>query len=125
MMACTSPLLTVSEMPRRISLSPADARRPITSSTTISPGSRSSNASFQTDAQKLLRLHGELHRQLLEHLFAEPVHDHRDRVLGIEAPLLAVKDLIFADLGRGGLMLDRRRRVLHVDIGERVGPAAV
>jgi len=57
-----------------------------------------SDASFQAHAQQLLRLDGELHRQLAEDLLAEAVHDHVDRVLERDAALLAVEELVLADL---------------------------
>src|SRR3712207_1132546 len=40
----------------------------------------SPNAPLQTYAEQLLRLNRELHRQLAEHVLAEPVHDHVHRV---------------------------------------------
>src|SRR6185295_14511980 len=100
MTACTSPGRTVRVMPLRISLSPAAARRSLISSTIriSSVFCPLPDAALETDPQQLLRLDGELHRQLLEDLLAEPVHDHRDRVLGIEAPLLQIEDLVLADL---------------------------
>ena len=56
-----------------------------------------SDTSFETHAQKLLRLDCEFHRQLSEHLFAEAVHDQVDRVLGRQPTLAAVKDLVLID----------------------------
>src|SRR6185312_14412940 len=41
---------------------------------------KSPDGTFQTYFQQLLGLHRELHRQLAEHLLAEPVDDQRHRV---------------------------------------------
>src|SRR6267143_4779373 len=119
MMACTSPAWTRSVTPRRISFPSAAAWRSVISS------SGSANGSLQADAQQVLGFHGELHRQFLEDFLAEAVDDHRDGVLGGEATLLAVKDLILADLRGGRLVLHDRRAVAHVDVGEGVGAALV
>jgi hypothetical protein len=54
----------------------------------------------------VLRFHRELHRQLLEHLLAEAVDDHRHRVLGGRCRAAAVEQLVLADLRGGGLVLD-------------------
>src|SRR3989454_11439104 len=119
MMACTSPAWTRSVTPRRISFPSAVAWRSVISSRGLP------NGPLQADAQEVLGLHGELHRQLLEDFLAESVDDHGDGVLGGETPLLAVEDLILADLRRGRLVLHDRRAVAHVDVGERVGAALV
>lgn len=58
----------------------------------------SSHAAFETDAEQLLRFNGEFHREFLEHFFAEAVHDHVHCILRGEAALVAIKDLVFADL---------------------------
>src|SRR5438132_623480 len=42
------------------------------------------HAPLQAHPQQLLRLDGELHRQLAEDLLAEAVDDHADRVLRLE-----------------------------------------
>src|SRR5690606_19836494 len=65
----------------------------------------------------------ELHRQLAEDLLAETVDDQRDRVLLGDAARAAVEQLVLADLGGGGLVLDRGAGVLHLDVGEGVGAA--
>jgi len=77
-------------------------------------------APFEAHAQELLGLNRELHGQLLEDLATKAVHDHRDRVLFGDAPLAAVEELVFADLGGGRLVLDLSGRVLHLDVGKRV-----
>ena len=96
-------------MPRRIVLSPDAAWRSLISSMRMS-SSFSRTAAFEADAEQLLRLDRELHRQLLEDFLAEAVDDHVHRVLGRDAALLAVEDLVLADLRRRGLVLDLRRR---------------
>src|SRR3954468_2548201 len=83
------------------------------------------DTAFQRDSEQLLRLHRELHRQLLENLSAESADDHRHRVLGADAALLAVKDLILTDLRRRRLVLEGSGVVLHLDVRERVGAALV
>jgi hypothetical protein len=70
--ACTSPDGTSRRCPRRIL---AATRRGRVSS------AASADAPFEADLQQLLRLHRELHRQLLQHLAAEAVDDEADRVL--------------------------------------------
>ena len=73
---------------------------------------RLSDRSFEAHAQQLLRLDSELHRELTEDLLAEAADDQVDRVLGGQSALTAIEDLILADLRRGRLVLDLRRRVL-------------
>jgi hypothetical protein len=58
----------------------------------------SADAPFETDADEFLRFDRELHRQLLQHLAAEAVDDHRDGLLLRQAALQAVEQLIVADL---------------------------
>src|SRR5438445_3188444 len=119
MMACTSPAWTRSVTPRRISFPSAVAWRSVISSRGLP------NGPLQADAQEVLGLHGELHRQLLEDFLAESVDDHGDGVLGGETPLLAVEDLILADLRRGRLVLHDRRAVADVVVGAREGAVLV
>src|SRR5436190_3728958 len=116
MIACTSPSRIVRSTPFRISLPATAARRPLTSSKTFPLA----NASLQTDAEEPRRLDGKLHRQLLEDFFAESVDDHRDRVLGRQAALAQIEDLILTDLRRGRLVLHDRSAVAHVDIWKGV-----
>src|SRR5579872_3909245 len=122
MMACTSPGLMVRSMPFRISRSPTLACRFLISSNAIS---LLSNASFETDAQKLLGFHREFHGQFAEYFLAETVHNHRHRIFGGDAALPAVENLVFADFGSGCLVLHLRRRVLHFQIWEGVSAALV
>src|SRR5690606_7548118 len=65
----------------------------------------------------------ELHRQLAEDLLAEAVDDQRDRVLLGDAAAAAVEQLVLADLGGRGLVLDRGAGIPHLDVGEGVGTA--
>src|ERR1017187_1524561 len=133
MIACTSPGLMVRSIPRRISRSPTLACRFLISSSDmllsqkvrknhgsiffLTASGSLTHASFEADSQQLLRFHGELHGQLFEHFLTEPVHDHRDRILGGNAALPAIKNLVLADLRRGRLVLHLRRRVLHFQVG--------
>src|SRR5246127_3011139 len=77
-----------------------------------------SHASFQTDAQQLLRFHSKLHRQFAEDLPTESIDDHGDGFLGADPALPQIKDLVLANFRRGGLMLHARAGVLHFDIRE-------
>src|SRR5205823_14143526 len=104
---------------------PCPTHFPIRASTRPWPVPASAHAPLQTLPQQLLRLDRELHRQLAEHLLAEAVDDHADRVLRRQAALLAVENLVLADLRRRGLVLDRRALVAHLDVRERVRPALV
>src|SRR5690606_34175181 len=83
----------------------------------------SSDRALQAHFQQLLGLDRELHRQLAEDLLAEAVDDQRDRVLLGDAAAAAVEQLVLADLGGGGLVLDRGAGVPHLDVGEGVGAA--
>src|ERR1700687_3536875 len=87
--------------------------------------SESAYASFQCDAEQLLRFDCEFHRQLLEYFAAEPAHDHRHRVLRAHPALLAGDDLVLADLGRRRCVLERGGVVLDLDVRKGVCPASV
>src|SRR5258708_8409974 len=87
MIACTSPLFTVSDSPWRISRSSTRTCRSLTSSNDIvffrlflmpeqrrrriSKDEALSHAAFERDRDQLLRLDRELHRQLLHHVLDE------------------------------------------------------
>src|SRR5579885_2231103 len=88
MMACTCPASIDRSMPRRISRPPPRTCRFSTTRIALA------NAALQADAEELLRLDGEFHRQVLEHLLAEAADDHVDGVLGRETALPAVEDLV-------------------------------
>src|SRR5579862_2292803 len=126
MMACTSPALTDSDTPRRISFPPAVAWR-FSICSTVDPDSGLvlPDRPFERDAEELLRLERELHRQLLEDFPAEPADDQRDRVLGREPALLAIEDLVLPDLRGAGLVLGGRAVVRDLDVRERVRTALV
>src|SRR5574340_1022116 len=126
MIACTPPVFTTRSMPRRIGLSSTRASRPrISSNGCMLPPAFLTDAAFEAHTEELLRLDRELHRQLLEHFLAESADDHRHRVLGGEAALAAVEKLLLADARRRRLVLDLRRRVPDLDVGEGVRRAAV
>src|SRR3972149_82258 len=128
MMAWTSPALTFRSTPWRICWVPTLACRSLISSM-VHPSDELlrnlADAALEADAEQLLRLHGKLHRQLIEDLPGEAIDDHRDRILGREPALPEVEDLVLADLGRGCLMLHPGRGILHLDVGKGVGTALV
>src|SRR5437016_1591328 len=84
----------------------------------VYPWLKLSDTSFQADAQQLLRFDGKFHRQFLEDFLAKTVDDHVHGVLRRDAALVAVENLVFADLRRGRFVLDARRLVLHLDVRE-------
>ena len=102
-----------------MSASPARAWTSFSSSIAPLPFA-STNASLQAHTEQVLGLDGELHREFPEHLLAESIDDHVDRVLFRESALHAVEELVFADLRSGGLVLDLSRGVLHFEVGEGV-----
>src|SRR5919109_5390085 len=106
MIACTWPRSIDRSTPRRISRPPPRTCR---FSTTRS---RLSNAALQADAQELLRLDGEFHRQVPEHFPAEAAHDQIHRILGRQPALPAIEDLVLADFRCRRFVLDARRRIL-------------
>src|SRR5688500_13989576 len=107
MIACTSPSRIVRSTPLRISFPATATRSPLTSSKPFPLA----NASLQTDPEQPGSFDRELHRQLLENFLAEAVDDHRHGVLGGQAALAQIEDLILADLGRGRLVLHDRGAV--------------
>src|SRR5271163_967288 len=122
MMAWTSPAWTSRLMPFKMSLPATRALKSIILSK-ISPLKPSADGAFQAHAQQVLRLDRELHRQLLEHHFAKTADDHVYRVFRRDAALQAVEQLILADLGSAGLVLDRRGRILDLHVGKGVSRA--
>src|SRR3954466_13633583 len=84
-----------------------------------------SNASCERNAEQLLRLERELHRQFLEHFLAESRDDHGYGLLCGQATLLEIEDLVFTDLRRRRLVLDDRRLVRDLDVRERVRAAPI
>src|SRR5262249_32591739 len=66
--------------------------------------------------QKLLRLDSKFHWQLTEDFFAEAIHNHVHRVLGRQAALIAVENLVLADLGSRSFVLDPGGGVFYFDI---------
>src|ERR671937_1418124 len=79
-----------------------------------------SHAVLKLQPEQALRLDGELHRQLAEHVLAEAVDDQGDGVLLRDAALLEVEELLLADARGRRLVLDARRVVHHLDVGEGV-----
>src|ERR1700704_1311228 len=165
MMACTSPLFTVSESPWRISFSSTRTCRFLTSSSGITyfrfssaflvlrsaegasrrtcptiffpfssfetaavrppQDEASSNRTFQTDRNQLLRLNREFHRQLLQHVFHETVDHEADGLFLRQPALHAIEQHVLGNLRRGRFMLEQRRRILGLDIGHGMGAAFI
>src|SRR5215471_5123214 len=108
MIACTSPLFTVSVSPWRISRSSTRTCRFFTSSNAIISTSvcllvsrerqprasrrpASADAALQRDRDQFLRFDRELHRELLQHVLDEAVDDEADSLLLAQATLNAVE----------------------------------
>src|SRR5215468_787638 len=125
MTACTSPARRERSIPRRIATPPALACRSSISSMGRDPAIASAHRAFEREPEQVLRLDGELHRQLAEHLLAEAVHDHRDGVLLGEPALAAVEELVVADLRGRRLVLDGGGGVLDLEVREGMRGAAV
>src|SRR5262249_54524033 len=104
MIACTSPVGTSRSRPFKISRSATRTCR----FSIFNIRKLSADGAFEAYVQQVLRLHCELHRQLLEHFAAEAVDDHVDRVLLGQAALPAIEQLVLADLRRGGFVLYAR-----------------
>ena len=73
--------------------------------------------------QKFLRLHREFHRKTGEDFPGVPVDNQAHGLFGADAPLVAVEQLVLADLRGRGFVLDDRRRVVGTDDREGMGPA--
>ena len=66
---------------------------------------------------------GELHREAGKDLVGVAVDDQADSVLRAEASLVAVEELLVADLRGRGLVLHDGCRIGALDVRERVGSA--
>src|SRR5580704_18807299 len=127
MIACTSPALTERSIPRRISRpSVSRACRSLISSITtlfrqIYPRDRSTSgllflqgkyrtpstdAALEAHGEELLRFDRKFHRQLFQDFLAEAVDDQRHRILGAQAALTAIEQLVLADLRGRRFVLD-------------------
>src|ERR1039457_2950262 len=101
MMACTSPLFTVSDSPWRISRSSTRTCRFLTSSNGITffrffsswgePKAALSDRTFETDRDQLLGLDREFHRQPPQHVFHKPVDHEADGFFLAQPALHAVE----------------------------------
>src|SRR5258707_311561 len=112
MRACTSPAFTVRSTPLSTFLPSTATCRFLISSMCPFRAPGSSDRALEAHAEQLLRLDGEFHGQLLHDVLAETVHDHGHRVLLREPALPRVEQLVVGDLGRRGLVLDLRERLL-------------
>ncbi len=68
---------------------------------------------------------GELHRKFVHYLFGVAVDDESDGIFDANTPLPAVEELVVADLGGGGLVLDGSRGIGDDHIREGVCAASV
>ena len=74
--------------------------------------------SLQLERHELIHFGRKLEWQLVEDLSAEPRDDHPHCLLGVDAPLLEVEELVLPDLGRRGLVLHPRTGVLDLPARE-------
>src|SRR5215469_5572289 len=131
MMEWTSPGLTLRSTPFRISLPLTVACKSLISSKLVFFFSDTffsdtlSDTPLKTNAEQFLRLHSELHGQLLEDRLAKAVDDHGNSFLFGYAALLQVKDLVLADLRSRSLVLHARARVPDLDVREGVSAALI
>ena len=77
-----------------------------------------SDRAFEGDAEQLLGFDGELHGQLVEHLFGIAVDDQSDGILGGDAALVAVEELVLADFGGGSLVFNDGRLNKNLEFPE-------
>ena len=68
---------------------------------------------------------GELHGKFVHYLFGVAVDDESDGIFDANTPLPAVEELVVADLGGGGLVLDGSRRISDDHVRESVCAATV
>src|SRR5690606_27551317 len=61
----------------------------------------------------------------VQHLPAKAIHDQRDGLFGINAPLVTVKNLVFPNLARGGFVLDLSRLIARFYVGKGMRPAFI
>ena len=73
--------------------------------------------------QQFLGLHRELHRQTGEDLAGIPIDNQAHGLFRADAALVAVEELVLADLRGCRLVLDDGRRVVGADDREGMGPA--
>src|SRR5208283_5068179 len=128
MIAATSPSWTVSVSPSRIFRSPMETWRSLISSMSkpnLSRSKASSDAALERDRDQLLRLDGELHRQLLQHVAHEAVDNQRRRLFCREPTLHRVEELVFRDFRSRRLMFELGAGVLALDIRNCVRAAAI
>ena len=73
--------------------------------------------------QKFLGLHRKLHREAGEDFARIAVDDQAHGLFRADAALVAVEQLVLADLRGRGFVLDDGRRVVGADDREGMGPA--
>ena len=77
-----------------------------------------SNSTFERYAQEFLCLYGKLHRQLIEHILGIAIDDQANCLLGRNASLIAIEELVFRNLRGSRLMLKYGRIVMGIHIWE-------
>ena len=83
------------------------------------------DTSLEGYGEEFLRLNGKLHRELAHHLTGVAVDNQTDRLLGGDATLVAVEELILIDLRGGCLMLHDGRVIAYVCVRVSERPAVV
>lgn len=83
----------------------------------------SADGAFEGYGEELLCLYGKLHWELVHYLFGVAVDYQGHGVLGGDAALVAVENLVLGNLGGCGFVFHYARVVEHVDVGECVGAA--
>src|SRR6476469_7072764 len=128
MIACTSPGFTCSERPLRISRPTTRTCRfsmfnmwsVLTFARVRGVAVRSADRAFEADFEQFLGFDRKFHRQLAEHLLAEAIDDQRYGIFLGDAARPAVEQLVVGYFRGGRFMLDGRRRMLDLDVRERV-----
>ena len=69
---------------------------------------------FEFETHELIDFGGEFERQLVKDLPTEATDDHSDSLFQIDAALLEVEQLIFADLGSARFVFDLCRWLPHL-----------
>ena len=72
-----------------------------------------------------MSLDSELHGQLSHHLLGIAINNETNCILGGDATLIAVENLVLIDFAGRCLMLDHRGVVAYLNHGESVGSAGV
>ena len=79
---------------------------------------KSAHAAFECDAEQLLCLDSELHRELVDDLLGVTVHDEADGFLCIDAALVEVEELVLRYFAGRCLVLHDGCIVVHIHVWE-------